>query len=68
MTADRVIKARRTSTCRICHQLVRVGDRIGRTPTGWAHVGCIIERGQALAILAGPGMARIDPTAPEEPA
>jgi hypothetical protein len=57
MTADRVIKARRTSTCPMCRQLVTIGQQIGRTPTGWCHTQCIIE---AAAILG------IDPTAPKE--
>jgi len=48
MRAERVIKARRTGTCHICHQLVKIGDQIGKTPVGWCHVGCIIDRALTL--------------------
>jgi hypothetical protein len=50
MTADRVIKARRTSTCPLCWQPVTIGQQIGRTPTGWCHTQCIIEAAAILGV------------------
>ena len=46
--ASRVMKARKTSTCRICRQPVHIGQQIGRTPAGWCHVGCIIAKAREL--------------------
>ena len=43
MKAARVMKARTTSRCPLCQQLVNVGQQIGRTPVGWCHTQCIIE-------------------------
>ncbi len=45
----RVIRARKTSRCLLCRQLVSVGQQIGRTPLGWCHTQCIIEA--ALAVI-----------------
>jgi hypothetical protein len=45
---DRVMKARKTSTCPICRQYVTVGQQIGLTPVGWCHVGCIIAKARKL--------------------
>jgi hypothetical protein len=42
------MKARRTSRCQLCHDLVWVGQQIGRTPVGWCHTQCIIERARQL--------------------
>jgi hypothetical protein len=46
--AARIRKARRTSTCLLCHQPVYVGDQIGKTPIGWCHTSCIINRAKKL--------------------
>jgi hypothetical protein len=41
--ADRVMRARRESTCSICGALVRVGNQIARCPGGlWVHCKCFI--------------------------
>jgi hypothetical protein len=41
--ADRVMKARRESTCTICSGIVRIGQLIARCPGGlWFHASCFI--------------------------
>jgi hypothetical protein len=41
--ATRVRKARAWSVCMLCPVLIRVGNLIGKLPTGgWAHASCII--------------------------
>lgn len=49
MKASRVKRARKTSTCPLCHCLIKVGYQIGRTPVGWCHTGCIIRAARKLA-------------------
>ena len=41
--ATRVMKARRTSICSICHAPVLVGQQIARLirPAGWCHLACV---------------------------
>lgn len=41
--ATRVMKARRTSICSICHAPVLVGQQIARLirPAGWCHLTCV---------------------------
>ncbi len=41
--ATRVMKARRSSVCTVCHSPVLVGQQIARLirPAGWCHVGCV---------------------------
>ena len=51
--ARRVMKARKTSTCLLCRQLVSVGQQIGRTPIGWCHTACIIEAAHQLTPSSG---------------
>jgi hypothetical protein len=46
--ASRVRKARWPSRCLLCRDLIRVGDHIGKTPIGWCHVTCIIDRAKKL--------------------
>lgn len=41
--ASRVMKARRTSVCPLCHAPVTVGQQIAKTPVGWCHTGCVID-------------------------
>lgn len=41
--ADRVMKARRESTCSLCSGVVQVGQLIARCPGGlWVHCSCFI--------------------------
>jgi hypothetical protein len=49
MRASRVMRARRLGTCALCHAGVTVGQQIGRTPIGWCHTQCIIERALGVA-------------------
>lgn len=43
VVADRVMKARRTSTCILCGDLIQVGQPIARCPGKvWVHVACFI--------------------------
>jgi hypothetical protein len=45
LTASRVRKARRNSTCPLCGAPVRTGQRVGLIPAGWAHLSpCIVDR------------------------
>ena len=55
ITADRVMKARRSGRCALCPVAVTVGAQIGRIAAGvWAHTACIIAtRGAELAELRG---------------
>jgi hypothetical protein len=46
--ASRVRKARWPSRCQLCRDLIRVGQQIGKTPVGWCHVACIINRAKKL--------------------
>jgi hypothetical protein len=46
--ASRVRKARWPSRCLLCRDLIRVGERIGKTPIGWCHVTCIIDKARKL--------------------
>jgi hypothetical protein len=46
--ASRVRTARWPSRCLLCNDLIRVGHRIGKTPIGWCHVDCIINRAKKL--------------------
>ena len=60
MLASRVRKARRNSTCPLCHAPVTTGQHIGLTEPGWCHVTCIIrensdDRGTDPAGLAAVG-------------
>jgi hypothetical protein len=48
MTATRVMKARRTSTCSLCRGPIKLGQKIAKSGI-WAHVECIIERAVALS-------------------
>ena len=48
MKASRVMRARHPSTCPLCRGLIRVGHQIGRTPVGWCHTSCIIDRAKQL--------------------
>jgi hypothetical protein len=32
----------------LCGDLIRVGHRIGKTPIGWCHVECIINKARKL--------------------
>jgi hypothetical protein len=41
--ADRVMKARKTSTCPLCNGPISVGQRIARTGTTWQHASCLIR-------------------------
>ena len=41
--AVRVRKARKWSACALCPVMIRVGNLIGKLPSGgWAHAACII--------------------------
>jgi hypothetical protein len=43
VVADRVMRARRESTCTLCSGLIRVGQQIARCPGGlWVHCSCFI--------------------------
>jgi len=42
------MRARHPSTCPLCRGLIRVGHQIGRTPVGWCHTSCIIDRAKQL--------------------
>jgi hypothetical protein len=46
--ATRVRKARRSGSCSICRLPVTIGQQIGRTPVGWCHTECIIDRAKKL--------------------
>ena len=48
LRASRVMKARWPSRCPLCRDLIRVGHHIGKTPLGWSHVGCILDRARQL--------------------
>jgi hypothetical protein len=39
--ADRVMKARRDSTCPLCPDPVRTGQMIARCGTTWYHAACV---------------------------
>jgi len=43
MLASRVRKARKPSTCPLCHGAVTAGQYIGLTGMGWCHTGCIVR-------------------------
>jgi hypothetical protein len=49
LLASRVMKARKPSRCPLCRDLVHVGQQIGRTPIGWCHTQCIINKAHAMA-------------------
>jgi hypothetical protein len=46
--ASRVIKARRPGRCPLCRDLIRAGQQIGKTPIGWSHTSCIINKAKEL--------------------
>lgn len=41
MTATRVMKARRTSTCPVCKEAIKVGQLIAKAGI-WQHATCLI--------------------------
>lgn len=48
MRATRVRKARAWSVCVLCPVLIKVGNLIGKLPSGgWAHASCIIAAQRA---------------------
>jgi hypothetical protein len=55
--ATRVMKARRTSICTVCHAPVLVGQQIARLirPAGWCHLTCVpvVAALQATAAAEG---------------
>lgn len=51
--ADRVMKARRESTCPACVAPIRVGQRIAHCGDAWVHVPCAVGRREAAGTEAG---------------
>jgi hypothetical protein len=51
--ADRVMRARRTSTCPVCFEPIRIGQQIARCGT-WQHIEHVIERNRATAAKERP--------------
>lgn len=46
--ATRVRKARAWSVCALCPVLIKIGNLIGKLPSGgWAHASCIIAAQRA---------------------
>jgi hypothetical protein len=49
--ADRVMRARRESTCSLCGDVVRVGQQIARCPGGlWTHCSCFLTHRHNLDV------------------
>lgn len=45
LTASRVRKARRNSTCALCGAVISIGQNVGLVAAGWAHLSpCIVDR------------------------
>ena len=46
---DRVMKARKESTCPLCRRPVHIGQTIARTGGTWQHASCLVRAIKAAA-------------------